>query len=205
MPGMLPVINRFCVEQAVRTGLGLKARINLFSRFDRKNYFYPDLPTGYQISQLFYPIVGEGVVEVLGPGAARVTLDGTAHDVLWQGERWWVNGAPRRSRIVTHAAGVSVFGGRSLTLVPQDPLDRQTEAAGGGLTLSPMPGLVKAVFVAAGQAVAAGDRLAILEAMKMEHTLTARDGVVAEVLAAAGDQVEAGAPLIRLADEEAAA
>ncbi|WP_305799903.1 acetyl/propionyl/methylcrotonyl-CoA carboxylase subunit alpha [Paracoccus sp. Z118] len=146
---------------------------------------------------------GEGVVEVLGPGVARVTLDGTAHEVLWQGERWWVNGAPRRSRIVTHPAGVSVFGGRSLTLVPQDPLDRQTEAAGGGLTLSPMPGLVKAVFVAPGQQVAAGDRLAILEAMKMEHTLTAaRDGTVAEVLAQAGDQVEAGAALIRLEEEE---
>jgi len=147
---------------------------------------------------------GEGVVEVLGPGAARVTLEGTPHDVLWQGERWWVNGSPRRSRIVTHPAGVSVFGGRSLTLVPQDPLDRQTEAAGGGLTLSPMPGLVKAVFVSAGQQVSAGDRLAVLEAMKMEHTLTAaRDGTVAEVLAAAGDQVEAGAPLIRLEDEDA--
>ena len=149
---------------------------------------------------------GEGVVEVLGPGRARVTLDGASHEVEWRGERWWVDGSPRRSRIVSHPAGVSVFGGRTVTLVPQDPLDRQAEAAGGGLTLSPMPGLVKAVFVAAGQAVAAGDRLAILEAMKMEHTLTAaRDGVVAEVLAAAGDQVEAGAPLIRLADEEAAA
>lgn len=149
---------------------------------------------------------GEGVVEVLGPGQARVTLDGATHDVSHEGGRWWVNGAPRRSRIVAHPAGVSVFGGRSLTLVPQDPLDRQTEAAGGGLTLSPMPGLVKAVFVAAGQGVAAGDRLAILEAMKMEHTLTAaRDGVVAEVLAADGDQVEAGAPLIRLADEDGGA
>ena len=63
-PGMLPVLNRFCVEQAVRTGLGLKAKINRFSQFDRKNYFYPDLPTGYQISQLYHPIVGEGVVEV---------------------------------------------------------------------------------------------------------------------------------------------
>ncbi|WP_134726137.1 acetyl-CoA carboxylase biotin carboxylase subunit [Paracoccus luteus] len=148
---------------------------------------------------------GEAIVEVLGPGAARVTLDGVAHHVAWQGGRWWVNGAPRRSRIVSHPAGVSVFGGRSLTLVPQDPLDRQTEATGSGLTLSPMPGLVKAVFVTAGQDVAAGDRLAILEAMKMEHTLTAaRDGTVAEVLAQAGDQVEAGAPLIRLSDEDAA-
>jgi len=62
MPGMLPVINRKCVEQAVRTGLGLKAKINLVSVFDRKNYFYPDLPAGYQISQYKNPIVGEGEV-----------------------------------------------------------------------------------------------------------------------------------------------
>ncbi|MCA6299719.1 MAG: Asp-tRNA(Asn)/Glu-tRNA(Gln) amidotransferase subunit GatB [Phenylobacterium sp.] len=64
MPGMLPVLNRYCVEQAVRTGLGLKAQINLVSRFDRKNYFYPDLPQGYQISQYKDPIVGEGEVLV---------------------------------------------------------------------------------------------------------------------------------------------
>jgi len=72
MPGMLPVINEFCVEQAVRTGLGLKADINLRSVFDRKNYFYPDLPQGYQISQFKYPIVGEGEVLVdMEPGVAR--------------------------------------------------------------------------------------------------------------------------------------
>ena len=72
MPGMLPVINEFCVAQAVRTGLGLKAAINLTSAFDRKNYFYPDLPQGYQISQLYHPIVGEGEVLVdMGPGVAR--------------------------------------------------------------------------------------------------------------------------------------
>jgi aspartyl-tRNA(Asn)/glutamyl-tRNA(Gln) amidotransferase subunit B len=64
MPGMLPVINRECVAQAVRTGLGLKARINLRSTFDRKNYFYPDLPQGYQISQYKSPIVGEGEIQV---------------------------------------------------------------------------------------------------------------------------------------------
>jgi aspartyl-tRNA(Asn)/glutamyl-tRNA(Gln) amidotransferase subunit B len=64
MPGMLPVINEFCVEQAVRTGLGLKARINERSVFDRKNYFYPDLPQGYQISQYKQPIVGEGAVNI---------------------------------------------------------------------------------------------------------------------------------------------
>jgi len=61
-PGMLPVINGFCVEQAVRTGLGLRAQINLFSVFDRKNYFYPDLPAGYQISQYKQPIVGQGEI-----------------------------------------------------------------------------------------------------------------------------------------------
>ncbi len=64
MPGMLPVINERCVEQAVRTGLGLNAQINLYSRFDRKNYFYPDLPQGYQISQFEFPIVGTGEIEV---------------------------------------------------------------------------------------------------------------------------------------------
>ncbi len=72
MPGMLPVVNEFCIEQAVRTGLGLKAQINLVSAFDRKNYFYPDLPQGYQISQLYHPLVGEGEVLVeMGPGVAR--------------------------------------------------------------------------------------------------------------------------------------
>jgi aspartyl-tRNA(Asn)/glutamyl-tRNA(Gln) amidotransferase subunit B len=74
MPGMLPVLNKFCVEQAVKTGLGLKAQINLKSRFDRKNYFYPDLPQGYQISQFDQPIVGEGVVSVERD-------DGTTFDV----------------------------------------------------------------------------------------------------------------------------
>ncbi|MCL6229580.1 Asp-tRNA(Asn)/Glu-tRNA(Gln) amidotransferase subunit GatB [Bartonella bilalgolemii] len=68
MPGMLPVINQACIHQAVRTGLGLKAKINLKSVFDRKNYFYPDLPQGYQISQFQYPIVGEGKVVIsIGP------------------------------------------------------------------------------------------------------------------------------------------
>ncbi len=73
MPGMLPVINEKCVEQAVRTGLGLKAKINLSSIFDRKNYFYPDLPQGYQISQYKNPIVGEGEVVIdLKDGTSRL-------------------------------------------------------------------------------------------------------------------------------------
>jgi aspartyl-tRNA(Asn)/glutamyl-tRNA(Gln) amidotransferase subunit B len=74
MPGMLPVINRFCVEQAVRTGLGLKAQINTHSVFDRKNYFYPDLPQGYQISQYKQPIVGEGQVQINLDDGATVTV-----------------------------------------------------------------------------------------------------------------------------------
>ena len=74
MPGMLPVINKYCVEQAVRTGLGLNAKINLWSRFDRKNYFYPDLPQGYQISQYKDPIVGVGEIEVELDGGETITV-----------------------------------------------------------------------------------------------------------------------------------
>ena len=74
MPGMLPVINEECVRQAIRTGLGLKAKINLKSVFDRKNYFYPDLPQGYQISQYKSPVVGEGVVTVDLDGGESVNV-----------------------------------------------------------------------------------------------------------------------------------
>src|SRR6266403_5733679 len=74
MPGMLPVINEYCVEQAVRTGLGLNAQINLRSVFDRKNYFYPDSPQGYQISQYKSPIVGEGAVTVELGGGKTATI-----------------------------------------------------------------------------------------------------------------------------------
>ncbi|MBV8397718.1 MAG: Asp-tRNA(Asn)/Glu-tRNA(Gln) amidotransferase subunit GatB, partial [Acetobacteraceae bacterium] len=71
-PGMLPVINRECVAQAIRTGLGLNAHINIVSRFDRKNYFYADLPAGYQISQYQHPIVGEGTIEIeLSDGGSK--------------------------------------------------------------------------------------------------------------------------------------
>ncbi|MGV1089631.1 MAG: Asp-tRNA(Asn)/Glu-tRNA(Gln) amidotransferase subunit GatB, partial [Mycobacterium sp.] len=74
MPGMLPVINEECVAQAIRTGLGLNAQINLRSVFDRKNYFYPDLPQGYQISQYKSPVVGEGEVEVDLPDGDGITV-----------------------------------------------------------------------------------------------------------------------------------
>jgi aspartyl-tRNA(Asn)/glutamyl-tRNA(Gln) amidotransferase subunit B len=74
MPGMLPVLNKYCVEQAVRTGLGLNAQINEYSVFARKNYFYPDLPQGYQISQFDQPIVGKGIIEIDLP-------DGTTKEI----------------------------------------------------------------------------------------------------------------------------
>ena len=74
MPGMLPVINSECVRQAIKTGLGLNAEINLFSVFDRKNYFYADLPQGYQISQFKQPIVGEGAITI-------ELKDGSSHQI----------------------------------------------------------------------------------------------------------------------------
>src|SRR3979411_2686545 len=89
MPGMLPVTNEACIRQAVRTGLGLNAQINLRSVFDRKNYFYPDLPQGYQISQYKSPIVGEGEVvvelsdgESVAVGIERLHLEQDAGKVL---------------------------------------------------------------------------------------------------------------------------
>ncbi len=74
MPGMLPVVNEYCVEQAVRTGLGLNAAINDYSVFERKNYFYPDLPQGYQISQFQHPIVGEGAIDIELEGGETKTI-----------------------------------------------------------------------------------------------------------------------------------
>src|SRR3978361_937863 len=84
MPGMLPVINEECVRQAVRTGLGLNAQINLRSVFDRKNYFYPDSPQGYQISQYKSPVVGEGEVVVELDGGNTATI-GIERRHLWRG------------------------------------------------------------------------------------------------------------------------
>ena len=70
-PGMLPVINEYCIQQAVKTGLGLNAKINSYSVFDRKNYFYADLPQGYQISQYKNPIVGEGKITLDLPSGTK--------------------------------------------------------------------------------------------------------------------------------------
>ncbi|RUS59229.1 acetyl/propionyl/methylcrotonyl-CoA carboxylase subunit alpha [Pseudorhodobacter sp. E13] len=144
----------------------------------------------------------DAVIALTGPNSAEVTIaDATLHAHRAQGV-WHIAGQPAAS-VVRAGGAIHVFAPEgSFSFHPVDPLARDAGGAGAGnATLSPMPGLVKAVFVTAGQAVAAGDRLCVLEAMKMEHTLTAaRDGVVEQVLAEAGQQVEAGAALILLAE-----
>ena len=109
MPGMLPVINEKCIEQAVRTGLGLKAKINLRSVFDRKNYFYADLPQGYQISQFKHPIIGEGTVildmpdgETREVGIERLHLEQDAGKSLHDQD-------PKRSFIDLNRSGVALM------------------------------------------------------------------------------------------------
>ncbi len=109
MPGMLPVINEVCVEQAVRTGLGMNAAINLHSVFDRKNYFYPDLPQGYQISQYLDPIVGKGVIALDMPdgstreiGVTRIHLEQDAGKSLHEH-------SPKHSFIDLNRSGVALM------------------------------------------------------------------------------------------------
>jgi aspartyl-tRNA(Asn)/glutamyl-tRNA(Gln) amidotransferase subunit B len=109
MPGMLPVINRFCVEQAIKTGLGLRAQINRHSVFERKNYFYPDLPQGYQISQYLEPLVGEGTVyldmpdgEVIPVGIERLHMEQDAGKSLHDQE-------PGKTYIDLNRSGVALM------------------------------------------------------------------------------------------------
>jgi 3-methylcrotonyl-CoA carboxylase alpha subunit len=144
-------------------------------------------------------------LSVTGPNRVRVELAGQAQDCALHPDGWWVDGNKTSARVHASPDEITVFLQGAHRFARPDPLDRLSHAPASGLTLAPMPGLVKAVFVSAGQMVAAGDRLAVLEAMKMEHTLcAARAGQVAEVLASVGDQVTAGAALIRLAEEDAA-
>ncbi|QYK39877.1 MAG: biotin/lipoyl-binding protein [Paracoccaceae bacterium] len=141
-------------------------------------------------------------ITLTGPDAAQVELDGLLI-LAERGPGGWIVEGRGPLDVVERSGAIHVFApGRTLSLARTDPLDRAAaEGVAGNITRSPMPGLVRAVHVVAGQAVKAGDRLAVLEAMKMEHVLTAaRDGVVAEVLVAPGAQVEAGAPLIALED-----
>ena len=124
MPGMLPVINRVCVEQAVRTGLGLKAQINKVSVFDRKNYFYADLPAGYQISQYLQPIVGKGTIildlaggETREVGITRLHLEQDAGKSLHDQD-------PSRSYVDLNRAGVALME------IVSEPDMRTAEEAG---------------------------------------------------------------------------
>jgi 3-methylcrotonyl-CoA carboxylase alpha subunit len=136
-------------------------------------------------------------------GAFCIRLERTEMRAEWRAGRWWIGGKPAAGRAVRLAGRVAVFGAQTRIFALPDPLAVEAAAgAAAGIVAAPMPGLVKAVFVEPGATVSRGARLAVLEAMKMEHTLSAgRDGVVAEILAAAGSQVEAGAPLIRLEEE----
>lgn len=109
LPGMLPVINKFCVEQAIRTGLGLKAQINLNSTFDRKNYFYPDLPAGYQISQYKSPIVGEGEIIVDMPGGKSFTVGIERLHLEQDAGKSLHDQDPNRSFVDLNRAGVALM------------------------------------------------------------------------------------------------
>ena len=109
MPGMLPTLNRFCVEQAIKTGLGLNAVINLKSIFDRKNYFYADLPAGYQISQFLHPIVGNGYVDI-DKADGSVKRIGVTRLHLEQGAgKSFHDQSPTRSFIDLNRAGVALM------------------------------------------------------------------------------------------------
>ncbi|MEM9795145.1 MAG: biotin carboxylase N-terminal domain-containing protein [Pseudomonadota bacterium] len=147
--------------------------------------------------------------------AARVTAEGDGHFAVDLGDGplavsrvaagWVVDGRPVAAAWHRDPGRLTVFWGNAYPFDLRDPLEVAAgDAAASGVIEAPMPGLVKAVSVAAGQDVSAGDRLAVLEAMKMEHVLRApRDGRVAEVLAAEGAQVEAGAALVRMEEEAA--
>ena len=149
MPGMLPVINEFCVEQAVRTGLGLKAVINLVSAFDRKNYFYPDLPQGYQISQLYHPIVGEG--EVLVDGLALSEAGSFAPSVAWMGQAPLIVPGSLAENIALSRPGVPVP-----ELVPA--ITTAADQAGLGMLLARREGGPAARLDERGSGLSGGER-----------------------------------------------
>ncbi len=128
MPGMLPVINRRCVEQAIKTGLGLRARINRVSVFERKNYFYPDLPQGYQISQYLHPLVGEGTIyldmpdgEVVPVGIERLHMEQDAGKSLHDQE-------PGKTYVDLNRSGVGLME------IVSKPDIRSPEQAGAYIT-----------------------------------------------------------------------
>ncbi|MDC0736984.1 acetyl/propionyl/methylcrotonyl-CoA carboxylase subunit alpha [Cognatishimia sp. SS12] len=141
-------------------------------------------------------------LQVMGPDHVLAEVAGTEITARRGLDGWKIGG--RKAAVAAQSgAEITVFDSFGITFETIDPLEKSSGHTGdGNIIEAPMPGLVKAVFVSKGQHVAAGDRLAILEAMKMEHALlAARDGTVAEVLVAEGSQVEAGAALIRLEEE----
>jgi aspartyl-tRNA(Asn)/glutamyl-tRNA(Gln) amidotransferase subunit B len=127
-PGMLPVINRECVAQAVRTGLGLNAKINLWSRFDRKNYFYADLPQGYQISQYAHPIVGEGAVEIELEGGVTKRIGITRLHLEQDAGKSLHDQHPSKSFIDLNRSGVALME------IVSEPDMRSPEEAGAYLS-----------------------------------------------------------------------
>ena len=128
MPGMLPVINEHAVEQAVRTGLGLNAKINLVSIFDRKNYFYPDLPQGYQISQFLDPVVGRGEIEIdLEDGSSR-TIGITRLHLEQDAGKSIHDQNPRKTLVDLNRSGVALME------IVSEPDIRSAEEAGSYVT-----------------------------------------------------------------------
>jgi len=123
-PGMLPVINRICVEQAVRTGLGLDAEINLVSVFDRKNYFYPDLPAGYQISQYQQPVVGRGRVEIDMPDGTTREIGITRLHLEQDAGKSLHDQSPRETYVDLNRAGIGLME------IVSEPDLRSAEEAG---------------------------------------------------------------------------
>lgn len=124
MPGMLPTINEKCVEQAIKTGLGLNAQINLESVFDRKNYFYPDLPQGYQISQFKYPIVGKGIVHVDMPDGKSIAIGITRLHLEQDAGKSLHDQSPSETFIDLNRAGVALME------IVSEPDIRSSEQAG---------------------------------------------------------------------------
>jgi aspartyl-tRNA(Asn)/glutamyl-tRNA(Gln) amidotransferase subunit B len=127
-PGMLPVINAECVAQAVRTGLGLNAQVNLWSRFDRKNYFYADLPQGYQISQFAHPIVGTGAVEITLADGSTKTIGITRLHLEQDAGKSLHDQHPQKSFIDLNRSGVALME------IVSEPDMRSPEEAGAYLT-----------------------------------------------------------------------
>jgi aspartyl-tRNA(Asn)/glutamyl-tRNA(Gln) amidotransferase subunit B len=109
MPGMLPVPNRECIRQAVRTGMAIDAVINRWSRFDRKNYFYADLPQGYQISQLYHPLVGEGAIAIEPDGAEEKTIGIERIHVEQDAGKLMHDQHPTRSYVDLNRSGVALM------------------------------------------------------------------------------------------------